>query len=116
MDLNEHAEPGQTCDGKEQNSAAHVSPIGEAWDDMNMGAKIEPNPEGELPQPPSWEHCQQYGPEGCVRSMNDLNWQKLCYMGSMKVTERHTAEVIVEETVAISTEEDMPSPLEKLRL
>ena len=74
MDLNEHAEPGQTCAGKEQHAAAHVSPIGEAWDFMNMGAEIEPNLEDELPQPPCWEHCQQNRPEGCVCSMNDLNW------------------------------------------
>ena len=47
---------------------------------------------------------------------NDLNSQYPFYMGSTKVTEHHAAEVTIEETVAVSTEEDMPSSLEKLRL
>ena len=38
MDLNENSEPGQTCAGKERNAAAPVSPVGEAWDFINMGA------------------------------------------------------------------------------
>ena len=91
-----------------------MSPTGDAWDHMNMGAEIEPNPEDELPKPPSWEHCQQDGPEGRVCCNNDLNLQYPFYMGSTKVTEHHAAEVTIEETVAVSTEEDMPSSLERL--
>ena len=114
MDLSEHAEPGQVCAGKEQNAVARVSPTGDAWDHMNMGAEVEPNPKDKLPKPPSFGHCQQDGPERCVRCNNDLNSQYPFYMGSTKVTERHTAEVTIEETVAVSTEEDIPSPREKL--
>ena len=51
-----------------------------------------------------------------MRSMNDLNWQNPRHVGSTKVTERHTAEVTILETVALSTGEDMSSPLEKLCL
>ena len=57
MDLSEHAEPGQLCAGKERNAAAHTSPAGDAWDHMTMGAEVKPNPEDEVPKPPSWEHC-----------------------------------------------------------
>ena len=49
-----------------------------------------------------------------MRSMNDLNRQYPHHVGSTKVTERHTAEVTILETVALSTEEDMSLPLEKL--
>ena len=55
---------------KDRNAAAPVSPIGEAWDFINMGAEIEPNLKDELPQNPCWEHYQQNAPEGCVRSMH----------------------------------------------
>ena len=116
MDLSEDAEPGQLCAGKERNAAAHMSPTGDAWDHMNMGAEVKPNPEDELPKPPSWEHCEQDGPEGRVCCDNDPTWQHPNYMGSTKVTEHLAAEVTIEETVATSTEEDMPSPLERLRL
>ena len=99
---------------KKRNAAAHVSPTGDAWEHMNMEAEVFPNPEDKLPKPPSWEHCQQDGPEGHVCCNNDLNSQYPFYMGSTKVTEHHAAEVTIEETVAVSTEEDMPSSLEKL--
>ena len=102
--------------GKERNAAAHMSPTGDAWDHMNMGAEVRPNPEDEMPKPPSWEHCEQDGPEGRVCCDNDPTWQYPNYMGSTKVTEHLAAEVTIEETVATSTEEDMPSPLERLRL
>ena len=54
MELNEHAEPGQTGAGKERNAAAPVSLIGDAWDFLNMGIEVRSTPEVELPQPPGW--------------------------------------------------------------
>ena len=58
MQLDENVEPGQAGAGQERNATAPVSQFGDTWDFMNMGTEVDPNPEVELPQPPSWKNSQ----------------------------------------------------------